>query len=97
VLSCETICRPGPRFQAPAGAAGLTVIVAMAGMFLSGMQLFAGFAVATISVVLIGPASHQAAGHLIMALSRGPSLQRMVNWHLTSAGSPHQTLPSWSR
>jgi RND superfamily putative drug exporter len=32
---------------------GLTVIVAMSGMFLSGMQLFAGFAVATISVVLI--------------------------------------------
>jgi uncharacterized membrane protein YdfJ with MMPL/SSD domain len=32
---------------------GMTVIVAMAGMFLSGMQLFAGFAVATISVVLI--------------------------------------------
>ena len=32
---------------------GLTVLVAMAGMFLSGMQLFAGFAVATISVVLI--------------------------------------------
>lgn len=32
---------------------GLTVIVAMAGMFLSGMQLFAGFAVATISVVLV--------------------------------------------
>ena len=28
-------------------------MVAMAGMFLSGMQLFAGFAVATISVVLI--------------------------------------------
>jgi len=22
-LSCETICRPGPRFTAPAGAAGL--------------------------------------------------------------------------
>ena len=35
---------------------GLTVIVAMAGMFLSGMQLFAGFAVATISVVLIAMA-----------------------------------------
>jgi putative drug exporter of the RND superfamily len=35
---------------------GLTVIVAMAGMFLSGMQLFAGFAVATISVVLIAVA-----------------------------------------
>jgi RND superfamily putative drug exporter len=32
---------------------GLTVIVAMAGMFLSGMQLFAGFAVATISVVFV--------------------------------------------
>ena len=35
---------------------GLTVIVAMAGMFLSGMQLFAGFAIATISVVLIAVA-----------------------------------------
>ena len=35
---------------------GLTVIVAMAGMFLSGMQLFAGFAIATISVVLIAMA-----------------------------------------
>src|SRR6266542_1105445 len=33
---------------------GMTVLVAMAGMFLAGMQLFAGFAVATISVVLIG-------------------------------------------
>jgi uncharacterized membrane protein YdfJ with MMPL/SSD domain len=32
---------------------GLTVMVAMAGMFLSGMQIFAGFAIATISVVLI--------------------------------------------
>ena len=32
---------------------GLTVMVAMAGMFLSGMQLFAGFAIATISVVFI--------------------------------------------
>ena len=32
---------------------GMTVMVAMAGMFLSGMQLFAGFAIATISVVLI--------------------------------------------
>lgn len=32
---------------------GLTVMVAMAGMFLSGMQLFAGFAIASISVVLI--------------------------------------------
>jgi RND superfamily putative drug exporter len=32
---------------------GLTVMVAMAGMFLAGMQLFAGFAIATITVVLI--------------------------------------------
>ncbi|MEV5751336.1 MMPL family transporter [Actinoallomurus sp. NPDC052308] len=32
---------------------GLTVIVAMAGMFLSGMMIFEGFAVATILVVLI--------------------------------------------
>lgn len=32
---------------------GVTVMVAMAGMFLAGMQLFDGFAVATISVVLI--------------------------------------------
>jgi uncharacterized membrane protein YdfJ with MMPL/SSD domain len=32
---------------------GLTVMVAMAGMFVSGMQLFAGFAIATARVVLI--------------------------------------------
>ena len=32
---------------------GLTVMVAMAGMFLAGMQIFDGFAIATISVVLI--------------------------------------------
>jgi RND superfamily putative drug exporter len=32
---------------------GLTVVVAMAGMFLSGMLIFAGFAVATIMVVLV--------------------------------------------
>jgi len=35
---------------------GLTVMVAMAGMFLAGTQLFDGFAVATISVVLIAVA-----------------------------------------
>ncbi len=35
---------------------GLTVIVAMSGMFLSGMMLFDGFAVATILVVLIAVA-----------------------------------------
>jgi uncharacterized membrane protein YdfJ with MMPL/SSD domain len=32
---------------------GLTVMVAMAGMFLAGVQIFDGFAIATISVVLI--------------------------------------------
>ena len=32
---------------------GLTVMVAMSGMFLAGMQIFDGFAIATISVVLI--------------------------------------------
>src|SRR6185369_11771821 len=32
---------------------GLTVVMAMAGMFLSGMQLFVGFALATILVVLV--------------------------------------------
>jgi hypothetical protein len=36
-------------------------------------------------------------GHLIMALSSGPSVERMMNRHLTSAGSPHRTVPSWSR
>jgi hypothetical protein len=29
-------------------------------------------------------------GHLIMAASSGPSLERMVNRYLTSAGSPHR-------
>ena len=35
---------------------GLTVMVAMAGMFLAGVQIFDGFAIATISVVLIAVA-----------------------------------------
>jgi len=35
---------------------GLTVMVAMAGMFLTGTQIFDGFAIATISVVLIAMA-----------------------------------------
>jgi RND superfamily putative drug exporter len=35
---------------------GLTVVVAMAGMFLTGLQLFDGFAIATILVVLIAVA-----------------------------------------
>jgi hypothetical protein len=36
-------------------------------------------------------------GHLIMAASSGPSVERMVNRHLTSAGSPHLAVRSWSR
>ena len=47
---------------------GLTVTVAMAGMFLSGMQLFAGFAVATISVVLIAVAGSVTALPALMSL-----------------------------
>jgi hypothetical protein len=34
------------------------------------------------------------AGHWIMTLSSGPSLERMVNRHVTSAGRPHRTLRS---
>jgi hypothetical protein len=37
------------------------------------------------------------AGHWIITLSSGPSLERMVNRHLTSAGRPHRTLRSSSR
>jgi hypothetical protein len=37
------------------------------------------------------------AGHCIMTLSSGPSLECMVNRHVTSAGRPHRTLPSWFR
>ena len=44
-----------------------------------------------------GPVEPVACGHLIMALSTGPSVERMVNRHLTSAGSPHLMAPSSSR
>jgi RND superfamily putative drug exporter len=62
---------------------GMTVLVAMAGMFLAGMQLFAGFAVATISVVLIAivgsvtvlPALMSLLGDKVM-LGRVPFLRR---------------------
>jgi RND superfamily putative drug exporter len=62
---------------------GMTVLVAMAGMFLSGMQLFAGFAIATISVVLIAivgsvtvlPALMSLLGDKVM-LGRVPFLSR---------------------
>ena len=36
-------------------------------------------------------------GHSRLALSRGPSVERMANRHLTSAGSPHLTVRSSSR
>jgi hypothetical protein len=45
----------------------------------------------------MGPLKQWPTGHLIMALSSGPSVERMVNRHLTSAGSPHRTVPSRSR
>ena len=35
-----------------------------------------------------GPLKKWPAGHLIMTLSRAPSVERMVNRHLTSAGHP---------
>ena len=62
---------------------GMTVLVAMAGMFLAGMQLFDGFAVATISVVLIAivgsvtvlPALMSLLGDKVM-LGRVPFLRR---------------------
>ena len=45
----------------------------------------------------MAPLNQWPAGHLIMALSTGPSVERMVNRHLTSAGSPHLMAPSSSR
>jgi hypothetical protein len=45
----------------------------------------------------MAPVNQWPAGHLIMAASRGPSVERMVNRHLTSAGSPHLTVRSSSR
>jgi hypothetical protein len=45
----------------------------------------------------MGPLNQWPAGHLIMALSMGPSVERMMNRRLTSAGSPHRVAPSWSR
>ena len=44
----------------------------------------------------MAPLKQWPAGHLIMTPSTGPSVERMVNRHLTSAGSPHRTAPSWS-
>src|SRR5262249_58170746 len=45
----------------------------------------------------MGPLNQWPFGHLIMAALRGPALERMVNRHRTSAGSPHLTVPPSSR
>lgn len=45
----------------------------------------------------MGPLSRCPAGHLLMAFSRGPPVERMKSRHLTSAGSPHLAAPSSSR
>ena len=45
----------------------------------------------------MAPLNQWPAGHLILALSMGPSVERMVNRHTTSAGSPHLMAPSSSR
>jgi hypothetical protein len=44
----------------------------------------------------MAPQKQWPAGHLIMTPSTGPPVERMVNRHLTSAGSPHRRAPSWS-
>ena len=46
---------------------------------------------------LVGPLNQRPAGHLIMTLSGGPSVERMVSRHGISAGSPHRTAPPGSR
>jgi hypothetical protein len=45
----------------------------------------------------MGPLKLWPAGHLIMALSRGPSVERMLNRYLTSAGNPDRTEPFLAR
>jgi len=45
----------------------------------------------------MGPLKKWPAGHLIVALSSGPSVESMRYLHSTYAGSPHLTLPPASR
>jgi hypothetical protein len=45
----------------------------------------------------MGPLNQWPDGHLIMAASTGPSLERKTNRHRTSAGSPQRLAPSSSR
>ena len=79
---------------------GLTVMVAMAGMFLAGMQIFDGFAIATISVVLIAvagsvtvlPAMLSLLGDKV-ELGHVPFLRR-AGRRRTAAGSGR---PCWTR
>ena len=58
---------------------GMTVLVAMAGMFLAGMQLFDGFAVATISVVLIA---------IVGSVTVLPALLSLLGDKVSSGGCP---------
>jgi hypothetical protein len=43
------------------------------------------------------PLNQRPAGHLMMAASTGPSVERMLIRRLTWAGSPHRAAPSWPR
>jgi hypothetical protein len=45
----------------------------------------------------MGPLNQWPRGHLILALSSGPSVDLMVYRASTSAGSPHRTAPSRPR
>jgi hypothetical protein len=45
----------------------------------------------------MGPLNQWPRGHLILALSSGPSVDPMVYHVSTSARSPHRTAPSWPR
>jgi len=45
----------------------------------------------------MGPLNQWPRGHLILALSSGPSVDLIVYHVSTSARSPHRTAPSWPR
>src|SRR5260370_14968732 len=83
---------PAPAVPVVHGAAGVVVgVPALAAGPGSGLWLFCQVRDST------GPLNQWPAGHRIMALSRGPPVERMVSRHVTSAGSPHLTAPSSSR
>src|SRR5215813_9372036 len=70
------------------GAPGLAAVGALAGWRLSLLSQVRNS---------MGPLNQWPDGHLIMALSRGPPVERMVNRRLTSAGRSHRTVCSSSR